>query len=65
MIFDVSRRPESMGQQPSVYNMKEKEATEEKEKVPWRAMRKDSEMKVCYFFSFKSCNYKRFFPHFS
>jgi len=50
MIFnDVYRRPESMGQQPGVYNMKEKEVSEEKEEVPWRAMRKNSEMKVRYF----------------
>jgi hypothetical protein len=52
MIFnDVFRRPESMGQQPGVYNMKEKEVSEEKEEVPWRAMRKNSEMKVRYFYS--------------
>ena len=36
-----------MGQQASVYNMKEKETTEEKvDHVPWRPMRKDQDIKV-------------------
>ena len=35
-----------MGQQASVYNMKEKEPAAEKPEVQWRPMRKDPESQV-------------------
>jgi hypothetical protein len=38
-----------MGQQASVYNMKEKEKEDpEKEKNPWRPMRKEPDSKVIF-----------------